>query len=167
MSKGQHPSPASLSSIPILFFNVHCSIQTVKILLNDPIFKDILILCIQELPFNTICNIPSMENSEGVPYKGIPYNPNWHLFISNEKHPRMVTFIHNSCISLLPVSYPDIISSPDFQLISLSFPKKHYFLNCYLDPSDDSSISYLKSYIHLFPNNIVCTGGDFNTHSPE
>lgn len=169
MSKGplNLSAPSSLSSIPILFFNVHCSTSLIELLLSEPLFKDILILCIQEPPFGIICNIPSTENFEGVPYKGMPYNPNWHIFLSDENHPHTATFICCSCDSLLPISHLDIITSPDFQLISLSFPKRIYFLNCYFKPSDDSSLTYLESHTHLLPKSLICTGGDFNSHLPK
>lgn len=155
------------SSIPILFFNIHQSSSLVELLLSKPLFKDILILCIQEPPFGIICNIPSTKNSKGVPYKGTLYNPNWCIFLPDENHPHMATFIHHSCDSLMPISHLDIITSPDFQLISLSFLKKIYFLNCYFEPSDNSSLTYFESHVHLLPKSLVCTGGDFNSHLPE
>lgn len=89
--------------------------------------------------------------SEGDQLCGPPIHKDWCLLKSGIDWPRMLTYIRNFLSPFWPTLHMDIISSSDFQLFSLSLPKKHYFLNCYFDSSDDSSITYLESCIHHFP----------------
>ena len=112
-----------------------------------------------------IYNIPSSTSKKGENIIGACNHPSWTIFTrslnSNNKHPRVLTYINIGLIKLCFLLRKDIFNHRDINLIFFS---NHdimcFIINVYSD-NQQSTLKYLKN-IEVNLNNILIITRDFN-----
>ena len=126
---------------------------------------DFNIIFIQELPWSTICTIPSTSNCKDKNLVGTTYHPNWLSFTrtsSNQSDaPRVLVYINIRLLSLCFSLRNNIINHKDILLISfINNYVCSFIMNVYSD-SFHSVLKYLKD-TEVNVNNILIMTGNFN-----
>ena len=152
-----------LKSLKILLQNARKNALIIHSLLKTQNCHDIIL--IQEHPWSEIQKILSLSNSEGDPFIGTIYHPNWIMFgrvpMDSNDSPRVIFYV-NICLSPLRfLLCKDIINHRDINLISFFNDNTCFFiLNIYSD-SSHTALKYLKD-TEVNIGNVLIMTGDFN-----
>ena len=142
--------------------NVHKNRQWTQQLLTT-LYDEYDLILIQEPPYYHVKNIPSGDNSEGVPEHDTCHDPKWSKVFFNTNVSVYVNekVLRTHSLFLFPSFDPNIIA---LTLHNIEKEDDIHFINCYNDTSKDT-LRNLLSFLERQALQDTVIMGDFNLHS--
>lgn len=158
------PSAAGSSHTPpdhlrCISSNVQRSQSNTSLLLETHADADII--CVQEIFWGSIRNVPSADCPEGIPYTNTVVHANF-MCIGASAHSRVAIYVNKKWAHASPQLQQTTLSHRDIACLTLHFAAGDFtFLNVYNDSRTHEAVDFLLDrYTHLPP--IAFMAGDFN-----
>lgn len=143
--------------------NVQKSRANTHLLLES--YADADIICVQEIFWGVLRQIPSARDREGTPYLNTAAHANF-ICVGASARSRVATYVHKRWAHASPSAHAGVLAHDDALVTTLHFASGDFtVVNIYNDSRTHSAVSFLlERYVHLPA--VAILAGDFNLRHP-
>jgi hypothetical protein len=154
--------------ISFFSFNINKNyLYTETLLVHLSLQKKVDVIFLQEPPWRTIRQAPSVQSKEGKEVIGPPLHRDWNMIYrkpDQSGNPRTMCYVHKRLVKFRPSYQREVIDHRDLLLLLLQVGGSEIFaLNVYND-NRATTVSFLKREGLVIPCLSIMTG-NFNCHS--